>query len=326
MKKILITSALALTCSLPSMAAFGANEKSDVNGPGDPQSAEKITANQDNHRPMRILIVNDDGCRSAGTVSLKQKLDAKGYEAWIVAPDTNQSGIGSAITFKPGKEFQITKLGDKHYCFPGTPADALDFGVEGILRNVPVDLVISGVNDGPNTGMAQANSGTVNAAIRALRHGYPAIAASIGVIPSDEEAKNGFPQTKKYWPESVDYVVEVVDALNKNWQADVPVLPKNTGLSINYPPLDKKAIKGVKYINNEFTPAPQFFYEVLPDGNAKQVLRSGIFSPTDADTDTGWLDKGYIIYTIMTAPQVQPNVEAAYREKLDNISGIKASQ
>ncbi|MDF7671420.1 5'/3'-nucleotidase SurE [Orbaceae bacterium ESL0721] len=325
MKKLLITSAIALTYSLPSMAAFSANEKYDLNGAIDLKVTEK-TITDKTDRPMRILIVNDDGCRSEGTVSLKQKLDAKGYEAWIVAPDTNQSGIGSAITFKPGREFEITKLGDKHYCFPGTPADALDFGVEGILRNVPVDLVISGVNDGPNTGMAQANSGTVNAAIRALRHGYPAIAASIGVIPNPEEAQKGFPQTKKYWPESVDYVVELVDTLNKNWKVNTPVLPKDTGLSINYPPLDKSEIKGVKYISNEFTPEPQFFYEILPNGNAKQVLRGDLFEPSTADTDTGWLDKGYIIYTIIGKTDVAPEIEDSYRNQLNNISGFKTTK
>ena len=58
-------------------------------------------------RPMRILIVNDDGCESYGTTSLQTKLAAKGYDVWLVAPATNQSGIGSAITFKPNKIFDV---------------------------------------------------------------------------------------------------------------------------------------------------------------------------------------------------------------------------
>lgn len=60
-------------------------------------------------RPMRILIVNDDGCESYGTTSLQTKLAAKGYDVWLVAPATNQSGIGSAITFKPNKIFDVKK-------------------------------------------------------------------------------------------------------------------------------------------------------------------------------------------------------------------------
>jgi 5'-nucleotidase len=63
----------------------------------------------------------------------------------------------------------VKKAADKRYCFPGTPADALDFGLWGVLKDAPPDLVISGVNDGPNTGMAQVNSGTVSAAVRSVR-------------------------------------------------------------------------------------------------------------------------------------------------------------
>lgn len=120
--------------------------------------------------PLKILIVNDDGCESTGSISLQEKLTQKGFDVWMVAPATNQSGIGSAITFKTGKIFDVKKAADKRYCFPGTPADAVDFGLRGILINNPPDLVISGVNDGPNTGMAQVNSGTVSAAARAFRY------------------------------------------------------------------------------------------------------------------------------------------------------------
>ncbi|STW09625.1 5'-nucleotidase [Klebsiella grimontii] len=60
-------------------------------------------------KPLKILLVNDDGCQSVGTTSLQEKLAAKGYDVWMVAPATNQSGIGSAITFKTGKVFDVKK-------------------------------------------------------------------------------------------------------------------------------------------------------------------------------------------------------------------------
>lgn len=59
--------------------------------------------------PLKILIVNDDGCESPGSISLQEKLAAKGFDVWMVAPATNQSGIGSAITFKTGKLFDVKK-------------------------------------------------------------------------------------------------------------------------------------------------------------------------------------------------------------------------
>lgn len=264
-------------------------------------------------RAMRILLVNDDGCDSVGTLSLQQKLAAKGYDVWMVAPATNQSGIGSAITFKPNKIFDVKKVAEKRYCFPGTPADAVDFGLLGVLKHNPPDLVISGVNDGPNTGVAQLNSGTVGAAARAVRYGYPAIAASIGYLLTAEEMKAGWPSTHKYWPDAVDDVVSRVDKLHAKWQPGKPLLPAGTGVSINYPPLAKSAVKGEKYIGNERFPLPQHSYVLLEDGGAKQVMSEKVLTPSEADTDTGWLNRGYITLTVFDAEWNAPQYESAYQ-------------
>lgn len=265
-------------------------------------------------RPMRILLVNDDGCESVGTTSLQDKLTAKGYDVWMVAPATNQSGIGSAITFKPNKIFDVKKVAEKRYCFPGTPADAVDFGLLGILKDQPVDLVISGVNDGPNTGVAQLNSGTIGAAARAVRYGYPAIAASIGYILSKEEMKAGWPSTHKYWPDSVDYVAGLVDTLAKNRQPGKAVLPAGSGLSINYPPLAKSDIPGMKFVENERNPLPQHYYKILPNGNAQQIISEKVLKLVDNDTDTGWLNRGYITWTIFDGEWNAPRFEEQYRQ------------
>ncbi|AUV55315.1 5'/3'-nucleotidase SurE [Raoultella planticola] len=267
-------------------------------------------------KPLRILLVNDDGCQSVGTTSLQEKLAAKGYDVWMVAPDTNQSGIGSAITFKPGKTFDVKKVADKRYCFPGTPADAVDFGLWGLMKEAAPDLVISGVNDGPNTGMAQVNSGTVSAGARALRYGFPAIAASIGYRFTEQEMKNKWPSTHKYWPDSVDYVVTVVDKLNATREPGTALLPKGSGLSINYPPLPATEIKGVHYIDNEQFPVPQISYELQADGTAKQGMNPASLTPTTADTDSGWLNKGYITYTLFDGSWNAPQFQAQYEKRL----------
>ncbi|WP_039058683.1 5'/3'-nucleotidase SurE [Enterobacter sp. Bisph1] len=272
-----------------------------------------MTHAQAAERAMRILLVNDDGCESVGTTTLQDKLTAKGYEVWMVAPSTNQSGIGSAITFKPNKIFDVKKVADKRYCFPGTPADALDFGLLGVLKDNPPDLVLSGVNDGPNTGVAQLNSGTIGAAARAVRYGYPAIAASIGYLLTEEEQKAGWPSTHQYWPDSVDYIVSLVDKLHAKWQPGQPVMPKGSGLSINYPPLAKSAIKGEKYIANEQFPQPQHEYKLLEDGRAQQLMRKEVLTPSEADTDTGWLNKGYITWTLFDGEWNAPQFEAQYK-------------
>ncbi len=268
---------------------------------------------------LRILLVNDDGCQSPGTTSLQEKLAAKGHNVWLVAPATNQSGIGSAITFKPGKIFDVQKVADKRYCFPGTPADALDFGLWGVMKDNPPDLVISGVNDGPNTGMAQVNSGTVGAAARAVRYGFPAIAASIGVIFNDYEMKNGWPSTHKYWPDSVDYVVSQVDKLSVSRKEGEPLLPKGTGLSINYPPLPAEKILGERYVDNEDFPTAQVHYAIQPDGKAEQILNPDAMKPAQNDTDSGLLNQGFITWTLIdgswNAPQFRSQYQAIFKQQ-----------
>lgn len=266
--------------------------------------------------PLRILIVNDDGCESPGSTSLQDKLLAKGYDVVMVAPETNQSGVGSAITFKPGKIFDIKKIANNRYCFPGTPADALDFGLWGVLKDTPPELVISGVNDGPNTGMAQVNSGTVSVAIRALRYGIPAIAASIGYRFTQEEIHSNWPSTHKYWPDSVDYIVSVIDKINGSRQAGSLFLPRGTGFSINYPPLPKSEIRGIHFIGSEPFPVPQISYELMPDGRAKQILNPAVMKPALGDTDSGWLNKGYITYTLINGLWDSPESQAEYEALL----------
>lgn len=265
---------------------------------------------------LKILIVNDDGCESVGSTSLQDKLAKKGYDVWLVAPATNQSGIGSAITFKTGKTFAVKKVADKRYCFPGTPADAVDFGLWGVLKDAPPDVVISGVNDGGNTGMAQVNSGTVNAAVRALRYGFPAIAASIGNRLTPEEINNHWPSTQKYWPDSVDYVVNLVEKLNDAHRKGESFLPKGSGISINYPPYPAQEIKGVHYIGNEQYPTPQIGYEILTDGSARQTINPAALKPSDADTDSGWLDRGYITYTLFDGVWNAPQFQTPYEKLL----------
>lgn len=268
---------------------------------------------------MRILLVNDDGCDAFGLTELKSQLDAKGYDVWLVGPSTNQSGIGTAITFKAGKEFDIKKVNDRTYCFPGTPADSLDFGLQGLLKDTPPDLVISGVNDGPNTGASQLNSGTISAAARAVRLGYPAIAASVGYIMTEEEMKSGWPSTHKYWPNSVTYVVDLVDDLNEKWVSGERVLPAKSGLSINYPALPKDKIKGVKFVENEYAVSPQILYEITTEGKAKQVINPEALKMRNDNSDTGYLDKGYITYTIFDGDWNAPEEKVKEYKKILNI-------
>jgi 5'-nucleotidase len=122
-----------------------------------------------------ILITNDDGIHSAGLQALVDQLQSFGRIA-VVAPDRERSAIGHALTLHvPLRAEQIAK---DHWAVSGTPTDAVNLGVQGLLKEKP-DLVVSGINKGGNMGDDLTYSGTVAAAMEATLMGVPAIAVSL---------------------------------------------------------------------------------------------------------------------------------------------------
>ena len=124
---------------------------------------------------MLILLTNDDGIHSAGLQALADRLQSLGRIV-VVAPDRERSAIGHALTLHvPLRAEEI--LADR-WAVSGTPTDAVNLGIHGILKEKP-DLVISGINKGGNMGDDLTYSGTVAAAMEATLMGVPAIAVSL---------------------------------------------------------------------------------------------------------------------------------------------------
>ncbi len=141
---------------------------------------------------MRILITNDDGVNSSGIVAAKDAVYGLG-DIDVVAPATQQSGIGHALTlFEP---IRVTSSnlrdGSKSYSVSGTPTDAVIIGIYEIMNEKP-DLVISGINIGENLGMAElTTSGTIGAAMEAAAHNVPALSVSLQVTRDDIKFHDG---------------------------------------------------------------------------------------------------------------------------------------
>ncbi len=131
---------------------------------------------------MKILATNDDGFDAEGLDALVRRLEACRaadgsalHEVWVLAPDTERSGVSHAMTLKhPSK---IRKLADRRYTCSGTPADCVILAELGVLEFKP-DLVVSGINRGPNLGTDIVYSGTCGAARQAALAGVPGIAVS----------------------------------------------------------------------------------------------------------------------------------------------------
>ncbi len=141
---------------------------------------------------MRILITNDDGVNSSGIVAAKNAVSGLG-EIDVVAPATQQSGIGHALTlFEPIRVSLATLLDGSHaHSVSGTPTDAVILGIYEIMNKKP-DLLISGINIGENLGMAElTTSGTIGAAMEAVVHGVPALALSMQVTRDDIKFHDG---------------------------------------------------------------------------------------------------------------------------------------
>lgn len=128
---------------------------------------------------MYILVTNDDGIDSEGLLRLKQALAEIG-DVVIIAPDHNWSTAGHNKTIHRPLSITEVQLSDGSFAYvtDGTPSDCVSLGILGILDRKP-DLVVSGINKGPNLGDDVTYSGTVAAAMEAVVSGIPAIAVSL---------------------------------------------------------------------------------------------------------------------------------------------------
>lgn len=124
---------------------------------------------------MNILISNDDGIFAPALMRLKEELRPFG-RVIIVAPDRDQSATSHSLTLH--RPFRIHRHGDDVYSVDGTPTDCVVSAWYGLLDQTP-DMVISGINHGPNMGEDVFYSGTVAAAIEGTLQGAPAIAVSL---------------------------------------------------------------------------------------------------------------------------------------------------
>ncbi len=118
-----------------------------------------------------ILLTNDDGIDAPGIATLRTELTAFG-DVTVVAPESNQSGVGRTRT-----DAAVIRDHPWGYALAGTPADCVAFGLRGL--DPDFDVVVSGVNSGPNAGnYVVGRSGTVGAGIEAAFLGTPALAVS----------------------------------------------------------------------------------------------------------------------------------------------------
>ena len=129
----------------------------------------------ENSGPKLILVTNDDGYDAEGLTVLFLRLQELG-EAYLVAPDREKSATSLALTLRD--PLRVRQAGPRVFAVEGTPADCIYLAVEKLLPRRP-DLVVSGINHGPNLGQQDISySGTVAGAIQGTYFGIPSLAVS----------------------------------------------------------------------------------------------------------------------------------------------------
>jgi 5'-nucleotidase len=162
---------------------------------------------------MRVLISNDDGIDSPGLETLRNELEDD-HEVWISAPERERSGTSHSLTLHEPVRFR--QVEERVYACSGTPADTVLYALLGAIPVMP-DVILSGINLGPNLGTDIIYSGTAAAARQGALAGIPAIAVSVAAL------KPPFPLQ-----EAARFIGEQLERFTGLWRAD-------HFININYP-------------------------------------------------------------------------------------------
>ena len=223
-------------------------------------------------------MTNDDGIYAPGLLSLYNAF-CQSHDTSVVAPEGEQSAVGHAISISSPLRVKEVYRNGKFYghAVSGTPADAVKIAIHEILKEPP-DIVISGINLGPNVGINLLYSGTVSAATESAILGLPAIAVSLNTYKEPD-----FSHAARF----IKIFIEKVK------------LPKGICLNINIPALPASKIKGIAFTRQATAPLKERFEKRIDPHNRIYYwqIGDGFLSDVGKDTDVYALSQGMISIT-----------------------------
>ena len=173
-----------------------------------------------------IMLTNDDGVHAPGLkILFQQSLDLG--KTVIIAPEHDNSAASHSLTMS--RPLRVREIAENIYTINGTPTDCVTIGIGKILPQKP-DLVISGINPGPNLGDDVSYSGTVSAAIESTMLGIPSIAVSLA---AESEPL--------HYGTAAAFVARLAKIILEKG------LPKDTLLNVNVPNTASEGIEGVAF-------------------------------------------------------------------------------
>ena len=219
-----------------------------------------------------ILLTNDDGYDARGFQTLYQGIK-KDFTVFAVAPRNQQSGASHSLTLR--RPIRVEKMNDHFYTIDGTPTDCVLLAYHDLIKQ-PIDLVIAGINHGPNMGSDVFYSGTVAAALQGANLGIPSLAVSL----SGKEY-NDFSRAAEYARDLIDRVLTFKD--------------KNVILNVNIP---EGKVKGEKVTKL----GKRIYRDKVIRNNEKENVMYSVIDGTlsykiTADTDFKAVDEHYVSIT-----------------------------
>jgi 5'-nucleotidase len=236
--------------------------------------------------PLRILISNDDGVFAEGLRTLAAAAVARGHRVSVVCPDQERSATGHGLTLQtPIRAERADELfadGVHAWACSGTPSDCVKLALFSLLEEWP-DLVLSGINHGPNLGTDVLYSGTVSAAMEGTIEGLPALAVSSADF-----------QWRQFAP-AAELALDLAERLlAAGW-------PRGALLNLNVPPLPAEQIGPLRWCRTAVRRyTDQFDRRVDPRGRtyfwlAGEVandLEAEVAGPAEWPTDVAHVNAG----------------------------------
>ena len=182
---------------------------------------------------MRILLTNDDGILAEGLIALYEELKDN-FELSVVAPETEMSAVGHAITLSNPLRVRRFKRNGVFFGFgvSGTPADCIKIAVQEILKQRP-DIILSGINLGSNVGINLLYSGTVSAATEGAFLGIPSVAISLNTKNNPD-----FSFAARFSRRMIKFIMG-------------NGLKERTALNVNIPAIPEDQIKGISFTTQD---------------------------------------------------------------------------
>jgi 5'-nucleotidase len=177
---------------------------------------------------MRILLTNDDGIYAPGLDVLEKIARVLSDDVWIVAPETDQSGVSHSLSLND--PLRLREIDARRFAVKGTPTDCVIMGVRHLMEGAP-DLVLTGVNRGQNVAEDVTYSGTIAGAMEGTILGIPSFALS--------QVYSAATRQQPHWDTAIKYGADLIRRILAEG------VPRDVLVNVNFPDCPPEEVRGI---------------------------------------------------------------------------------